>query len=88
MLHGHAPMPPSVLAVLPLAGPNTTGLGVAEHDALANTPDGAIPALGPGSHALTLYIAPSATLTPGTKLRVYVQRPDGQIDAGPTVAVD
>ena len=69
-------------------GANTAGLGVAERGALVNTPDGAIPALPDGPHSLVLYIAQAKVLTPGTRLRAFVLRPDGTVDAGATVTLD
>lgn len=69
-------------------GANTAGLGVSEHGNLVNTPDGSIPALPPGPHSIVLYIAPAKVLTPGTRLRVFVQRTDGTVDAGATIALD
>jgi hypothetical protein len=66
-------------------GSGTSGLGVAEGDKMLNAKDGSLPALGAGPHRLTLYVAASATLKPGTKLRVYLQRPDKSLISGATL---
>ena len=63
-------------------GGTTSGIGVVEGGKLLNAKDGSIPSLGAGAHRLTLYVAESATLTPGTKLRVYFLRPDHTLVAG------
>ena len=66
-------------------GSGTSGLGVFEGEKALNTKDGALEAIGAGPHSLTLYIAPSAAIAAGTKLRVYAQRPDKSLVAGDTV---
>jgi hypothetical protein len=66
-------------------GSGTSGLGVTEGDKLLNAKDGSLPALAPGPHRLTLYVATTATLKPGVKLRVYVQRPDKTLISGATL---
>jgi hypothetical protein len=67
-------------------GNGTAGLGVFEDGKLLNGPDGNLQAVGAGTHSLTLYLAPSPLLTTGTRLRVYVQRPDKTLLAGDIVA--
>lgn len=66
-------------------GGTTSGIGVAEGEKMLNTKDGSLPAIGAGPHRLTLYVAESATLTPGTKLRVYLQRPDKSLVTSTTL---
>ncbi len=67
-------------------GSGTSGLGVLEGDKVVNAKDGSLEPLGAGPHRLTLYVAPSPAITAGTKLRVYLQRPDKSLVSGPTVA--
>jgi hypothetical protein len=66
-------------------GSGTSGLGVLEATKVLNAKDGSLQAVGPGPHQLQLYVAPSPTITAGTKLRVYVQRPDKSVVAGATI---
>lgn len=66
-------------------GSGTAGLGVFDGAKPLNTKEGALDAMGDGPHQLTLYVAPSAAVTSGTKLRVYAQRPDKSLVAGATV---
>jgi hypothetical protein len=66
-------------------GSGTSGLGVFEGDKPLNTKDGALDGVGAGPHRLTLFVAPSAAVTAGTKLRLYAQRPDKSLVAGATV---
>jgi len=66
-------------------GSGTAGLGVFNGDQALNTKEGALDGVGDGPHQLTLYIAPSAAVISGTKLRVYAQRPDLTLIAGSTV---
>jgi len=66
-------------------GSGTSGLGVFEGDKALNAKDGSLDTLAAGPHHLALYVAPSATVSAGTKLRVYVQRPDKSLVAGATV---
>jgi hypothetical protein len=68
------------------SGSGTTGLGVFEGEKALNRKDGALDAIAAGPHQLTLYVAPSGGLATGTKLRVYLQRPDKSLVAGGTVA--
>lgn len=63
-------------------GGTTSGIAVFEGDKMVNAKDGSLPVLGAGPHRLTLYVAESATLKPGTKLRVYLQRPDKTLISG------
>lgn len=63
-------------------GNGTSGLGVMEGEKLLNAKDGALEAVGAGPHRFTLYTAPSPAVTSGTKLRVYVQRPDKSVVGG------
>ncbi len=81
-LVGSAESPPE-LGVKP--GSGTSGIGVLEGDKLLNAKDGSLPELGPGPHRLTLYVAPSPAIAAGTKLRLYLQRPDKSLVAGATV---
>jgi len=64
-------------------GNGTSGLGVVESDKMLNAKDGSLE-VGAGPHRFTLYVAPSPAAA-GTKLRVYVQRPDKSLVAGGTV---
>lgn len=66
-------------------GNGTSGLGVFEADKPLNTKEGALDAIGAGPHRLTLYIAPSAALAAGSKLRVYALRADNSLVAGETI---
>lgn len=67
------------------SGGTTSGIGVAETGTLLNAKDGSLAPLGAGPHRLTLYVAESATLKAGTKLRVFFQRPDRSLVAGGTL---
>ena len=64
----------------------TRGLAVFEGDKLQNATDGSLSAIGAGPHTLTLYCAPSEALKPGTKLRVYIRRPDDTLVGGAMVS--
>ncbi|CAN5925405.1 hypothetical protein BH11MYX4_BH11MYX4_11390 [soil metagenome] len=67
-------------------GGTTSGIGVVEGGKLLNAKDGSLAPLAAGPHRLTLYVAESATLRAGTKLRVFFQRPDRSLAAGGTLA--
>lgn len=67
-------------------GSGTAGLGVFEGAKPLNDEDGALGAIGDGPHQLTLYVAPSDAIPTGSKLRIYLQRPDKSLIAGGTVA--
>lgn len=81
-LVGDQPSPPDLGS---RTGGTTSGIGVVEGGKLLNAKDGSLAPLGAGAHRLTLYVAESATLKPGTKLRVYFQRPDHTLVAGGTL---
>ncbi len=81
-LVGDAEVPKSVAMKW---GSGTAGLGVAEGGKLLNAPDGSLAPIGPGHHELVLYISQAAALKAGTKLRVFVQRPDRTVVAGNTL---
>ena len=66
-------------------GHGTSGLGVLEGGQILNAKDGSLPIQAAGAHRFTLYLAPSPAVTPGTKLRVYLQRPDSSLVAGAVV---
>lgn len=66
-------------------GNGTAGLGVFEEAKVLNGTDGALQPIGDGAHRFTLYVAPSPSLVAGTRLRVYLQRPDKTLIAGATV---
>jgi len=68
-------------------GGGTAGLAVFENDKLLNEPSGALRPIGEGAHRLVLYIAMVPQLTPGTRLRVFIQRPDGVVAAGDIVTL-
>lgn len=63
-------------------GGQTSGIGVFDGGRLLNGADGALPQLGAAHRRLTLYVAPSPAVRSGTKLRVYVLRPDRTVAAG------
>ncbi len=63
-------------------GGQTGGIGVFDAGKRLNGADGALPQLGAAHRRLTLYVAPSPAVQSGTKLRVYVLRPDRSIAAG------
>lgn len=63
-------------------GGQTGGIGVFEGARMLNGADGALPQMSAARRRLTLYVAPSAALTSGTRLRVYVLRPDRSIAGG------
>src|SRR5882672_12448477 len=65
-------------------GSGTSGLGVVGGEKMLNAADGSLGELGPGMHRLVLYVAPSPGLPAGTRVRVYVQRPDKTLIAGAT----
>ncbi len=81
-LIGAAESPPELGAK---PGSGTAGLGVLEGTQMLNGPDGKLQPVGAGAHSFTLYLAPTPALTAGTRLRVYLQRPDGTLVAGDTV---
>lgn len=62
-------------------GKGTAGLGVAEGDKLLNAPDGSVAPIGPGHHKLVFYVSASSAITPGTRLRAFMLRPDKAIVA-------
>jgi len=74
---------PSELGAKP--GSGTLGLGVFEGAKMLNGTDGSLQAVGAGAHDFVLYVAPSPALTPGMRLRVYLQRPDKTLIAGAIV---
>jgi hypothetical protein len=65
-------------------GSGTSGLGVVEGEKMLNAKDGSLGEVGPGMHRLVLYVAPAPGLQAGTRLRLYVQRPDKTLIAGAT----
>ncbi len=67
-------------------GRATSGLGVFEGDKLKNEKDGSLPPLGAGPHTLSLYVSASPAIKTGTRLRIFVQRPDKSIVGGATVS--
>ncbi len=67
------------------AGGTTSGIGVSDGGQLVNAKDGSLAPMGAGAHRLTLYVAESATLKAGTKLRVFFLRPDRSLVAGGTL---
>ena len=71
---------PRELGAKPGAG--TIGLGVSEGNRLLNVPDGSLPLLGAGIHDLVLYVAAPDTVQVGTRLRLFVMRPDTSVLAG------
>jgi hypothetical protein len=81
-LVGEAPSP-AELGTKP--GNGTAGLGVVEGGKVLNAKDGSLQELAAGPHSLTLYIAPSPATPAGSKLRLYVLRPDKSVVAGSTV---
>jgi hypothetical protein len=66
-------------------GNGTAGLGVFENAQVLNGTDGNLQPVGAGAHHFTLYLAPSPALAAGTRLRVYLQRPDKTLLAGAIV---
>ena len=65
------------------SGGGTLGLGVTENDQLLNAPDGSLAPLGAGPHQLVLYVAASDDTVPiGTRLRLFVMRPNTTVLAG------
>lgn len=64
------------------SGAGTVGLGVAMGNRLLNAPDGSLPPLGEGTHDLVLYVPASDTVAMGTRLRLFVLRPDTSVVAG------
>jgi len=66
-------------------GKATPGIGVVVGDKLVNAADGSLPELAAGPHRLVLYVAPSPAIQPGSRLRVYVQRPDKSLVGGATI---
>ena len=66
-------------------GGATGGIGVFEGDKLLNNPDGALSEMSAGRRRLTLYVAPAPSVQSGTRLRVYVLRPDRTVAAGATL---
>jgi hypothetical protein len=63
-------------------GRMTVGIGVVEGGRYINLDSGAARG-GPGAHALTLYVANTATLQAGQFVRLYVRTPEGVLLAGP-----
>ena len=82
-LVGDAESPPELGAK---PGNGTAGLGVFEEAKVLIGADGKQQPVGAGPHHFTLYLAPSPALSAGTRLRVYVLRPDETLLAGAIVA--
>lgn len=81
-LSGEEEAPPELHSI---KGKTTAGIGIATGEKLLNAPDGSVK-LGPGPHRLVLYVTPNPSLTTGTRVRIYVRRPDKTLAAGGTVA--
>lgn len=65
------------------AGMLTAGIGVWENDKLVSKPDGTVE-LGPGPHRITMYVASTGVLQPGSSfVRLYMLRPDKSVVMGP-----
>jgi hypothetical protein len=63
-------------------GRMTTAIGVVEHDRFINGESGSAKA-GEGIHVLRMYCSNSATLKPGSFVRLYVRTPAGELVGGP-----
>jgi hypothetical protein len=62
-------------------GNKTAGLGVVEGGKVVNASNGSLSQLGPGLHRVGLYVSPSPEIQSGTRLRVYVKKPSGELVA-------
>lgn len=68
------------------AGMLTAGIGVWEGERMVNKADGSLEPIGPGPHRLTIYVASTGVLQPGSSsVRLYVMRPDKTVNRGPVV---
>lgn len=65
------------------SGKMTVGIGVVEHGKFINGESGSAHG-GAGTHELTLYVPNTATLRPGSHVRLYAKTPAGPLVAGPT----
>ena len=67
------------------AGMLTAGIGVWEGNRMLNKADGSIEPIGPGPHRLTIYVATTGVLQPGSSnVRLYVMRTtDKAVSRGP-----
>jgi hypothetical protein len=63
-------------------GKMTVGIGVVEGGKFTNGESGSAHG-GPGVHSLTLYIPNTATLQPGSHVRLYLKTPEGALVPGP-----
>lgn len=63
-------------------GKMTVGIGVVEGGKYINGESGSAQG-GPGLHVLNLYVPNTATLQPGSHVRLYVKTPDGALLPGP-----
>ncbi|MFO0670369.1 MAG: hypothetical protein U0235_12205 [Polyangiaceae bacterium] len=65
------------------AGMLTAGVGVWEGAKMLSRPDGSLEPIGPGAHKLSLYVASTGVLAPGSHVRLIVLRADNTISEGP-----
>ena len=63
-------------------GKMTVGIGVVEGGRFINGESGSAHG-GAGLHVLTLYVPNTATLQPGSHVRIYVKTPEGALLPGP-----
>lgn len=63
-------------------GKMTVGIGVVEGGKFINGESGSVHG-GPGLHTVTLYVPNTATLQPGSFVRIYVRVPGGELVRGP-----
>ena len=73
---------PEALGGIIDTGKMTIPIGVVEGKKFINGESGSVHA-GPGVHNLTLYMANTATLNPGSFVRAYVKVPGGALVPGP-----
>lgn len=67
------------------AGMLTAGMGVWEGQKMISKPDGSIELIPDGPHHVTVYVASTGVLVPGSHVRMYAMRPDKTVSPGPVV---
>lgn len=84
-LVGQEPEPKELTGKGVTQGKSTVGIAVFEGDKLLSKPDGSLPALSAGPHALVIYTSAPAGLKFGTYFRLYAELPDKSFAVGPII---
>lgn len=83
-ISGHEELPPELGNVVDV-GRMTVWIAVVEGGKFINGEAGPLGILGPGTHALKLYVPNTGNLAGGSHLRLYARAPGGPLAAGPVV---